>query len=273
MATPVPFKNKFKKDQQYSLFKILSIWAAATIPMAVLGWIIAPTISPDMNSNPMGAVSTRVSILMVGLIWQFILTIIIVYYEKGNLYWITIKQRLWLNTPKNPKTNKPQARLWLWVILLLILTALLDIILAPTLDSIWVTLFPFFAEPAGFAFGSVLGSPAVQMQFVGAWWFLVLFTAFAIFNTILGEEFLFRGILLPKMNGVFGKWDWVANGILFGFYHLHQPWGILSGVIGGVFLLALPAKYFQSSWLAIITHSGQSVFFLFLMLGLILGLA
>ncbi len=24
---------------------------------------------------------------------------------------------------------------------------------------------------------------------------------FALFNTVLGEEFLFRGVLLPKMNG------------------------------------------------------------------------
>jgi hypothetical protein len=37
------------------------------------------------------------------------------------------------------------------------------------------------------------------------------------------------GMLLPKMEGVFGKWSWVANGVLFGFYHLHQPWGISGG--------------------------------------------
>jgi uncharacterized protein len=32
----------------------------------------------------------------------------------------------------------------------------------------------------------------------------------------LGEEFLFRGVLLPCMEGVFGRWSWVANGVLFG---------------------------------------------------------
>ena len=59
---------------------------------------------------------------------------------------------------------------------------------------------------------------------VGAWWFFALFVVNAIFNTILGEEFFFRGVLLHKMAGVFGKWSWVATGMLFGFYHLHQPW-------------------------------------------------
>ncbi|MBN1306015.1 MAG: hypothetical protein JXA13_16380 [Anaerolineales bacterium] len=33
-------------------------------------------------------------------------------------------------------------------------------------------------------------------------------------NTVLGEELLFRGLLLPRMQGVFGKWDWLANGLL-----------------------------------------------------------
>jgi hypothetical protein len=55
-----------------------------------------------------------------------------------------------------------------------------------------------------------------------------------------------RGVLLPKMQGVFGKWDWVANGVLFGFYHLHQPWGILSNVVFG-WIVAFTGKRFHSN--------------------------
>jgi CAAX protease family protein len=94
----------------------------------------------------------------------------------------------------------------------------------------------------------------------------------ALFNTFLGEEFLFRGVLLPRMEGVFGRWDWVANGVIFGFYHLHQPWGILSSVLSGL-IYAFSAKRFRSNWFPIILHSGQSVYLLFLILGLVLGLA
>ena len=46
-----------------------------------------------------------------------------------------------------------------------------------------------------------------------------------IFNTVLGEELLFRGLLLPRMRGAFGRWDWLVNGVLFGVYHLHVPVG------------------------------------------------
>jgi membrane protease YdiL (CAAX protease family) len=107
---------------------------------------------------------------------------------------------------------------------------------------------------------------------VGAWWLLALFAVNALFNTILGEEFLFRGVLLPNMSGVFGRGDWVANGGLFGAYHLHQPWGILDLALSGILLLAFPARRFRSTWMSVIVHSGQSVYFLFLMLGFVLGL-
>ena len=44
----------------------------------------------------------------------------------------------------------------------------------------------------------------------------------SVFNNFLSEEFLFHGVLLPKMKGsIFGRSrDWVANGIVFGLYHL-----------------------------------------------------
>jgi len=94
----------------------------------------------------------------------------------------------------------------------------------------------------------------------------------SVFN-VLGEEFLFRGVLLPKMQGVFGKWNWVANGALSAFYHLHQPWTIAANVIQGVFLLAFPRWRFRSTWMGVIVHSVENVFIAFLIIWMILGLA
>ena len=39
-------------------------------------------------------------------------------------------------------------------------------------------------------------------QFVGAWWLMAVALVSCLFNYVLGEELLFRGILLPKMRGV-----------------------------------------------------------------------
>jgi CAAX protease family protein len=102
--------------------------------------------------------------------------------------------------------------------------------------------------------------------------FFALFVISSLFNNFLSEEFLFRGVLLPKMKGVFGKWDWVANGFIFGVYHLHQPWGIPGNILFGL-LMAFTAKRFRTNWFPIVLHNGQAFYFGFLILGLVLGLA
>ena len=260
-------------EKQYSLTRILIIWALATIPMGILSWVVFPAMSPDYRLDPLGAGVTRLVLLAVGLIWLFVLSMIIVRQEEGDLRWATVKRRLWLDTPRDPKTGETRRRLWLWVIPLLIAIVVWELALTSYADGLWVSIFPFFAEPAGYSMAAFFESQEVLDRLVGAWWFLALYVVQAIFNTILGEEFLFRGVLLPKMEGVFGRWSWVANGALFGFYHVHQPWGIAGSVISGVFLYTFPSWRFRSIWMGIIVHSAQSVYFSFLILGVVLGLA
>ena len=102
--------------EQYSLARILTIWALAAIPMGILSWLAFPTLSPDFRTDPLGAGVTRVALLTVGLIWQFVLCLIIVRQEAGDLRWATIKRRLRLNQPQDPRTGERGGRLWLWLI-------------------------------------------------------------------------------------------------------------------------------------------------------------
>ena len=87
-------------------------------------------------------------------------------------------------------------------------------------------LLPTLPTPATRDLSLFLGSDVGQTFMSGNWvWFAILFASF-LFNTVLGEELLFRGLLLPRMQGVFGRWDWAGNGVLFALYHLHVPWVI-----------------------------------------------
>lgn len=260
-------------EKQYSLATILGIWALAAIPMGILGWVVFPALSPDVRSDPLGAGVTRIALFTTGLIWQFVLCLIVVRQEAGHLRWATVRRRLRFNAPRDPATGEPRLRLWLWVIPLVIAIVVWETALAPYATKVWVSIFPFFAEPPGYSFGAIFQSPEVVVRLVGAWWFFGLFVIYAIFNSILGEEFLFRGVLLPRMEGAFGRWSWLANGVLFGFYHVHQPWSMPSNALSGALLLALPSWRFRSTWMGIIVHSVQSVFFAFLVLGVVLGLA
>jgi len=100
-------------------------------------------------------------------------------------------------------------------------------------------------------------------------WFAVV-VVFVVCNTVIGEELLFRGLLLPRMRAVFGRRDWLANGALFALYHSHQPWSIPGSVVEGIFLEAYPSRRFQSAWMGIIVHSVQSVFVIAIVLTLLL---
>jgi membrane protease YdiL (CAAX protease family) len=258
-----------QSNDQYSLGKIIGIWLAAGLPMWLLGWVAYPALSADLP--PVDAGLLRIKLLTVGLIWEFVLSLIILYLEQGNIRLSTIRRRFWLNHPVSPKTGETKKALWWWIIPFVLLTAALEMGLRPTLTDVWTSIFPFFTEPKGYD-ASALLAPELRAQWVGAWELLGLFFVNQLFNTFLGEEFIFHGVLLPKMEGVFGKWDWLANGILFSLYHLHQPWGILANIPSNL-VFAYSGKRFRSNWFPIILHSGQSVIFLFLMLGLVLGLA
>ena len=261
-----------RRSEQYSLAEILGIWALAAVPMGVLGWIVFPLLAPDFDSDPLGSGVTRFVLFTLGLIWLFVLSMIIVHREEGDLRWATIKRRLRLNAPREPATGRPRARLWLWVVPFLVALVVVQVLLASPIRNAWGAVFPFLTEPQGYSSEAIFESQEILERLVGAWWFFTLFVIFAVFNSILGEEFLFRGVLLPKMEGVFGRWSWVANGVLFGFYHVHQPWGIPNSVLTGL-LYTFPAYRYRSTWMSIILHSAQSVYFAFLVLGVVLGLA
>jgi uncharacterized protein len=260
------------RREQYSLAKILGIWALAAAPMGILSWIVFPLLALEFESNPLGFSVTLLVVLTLGLVWLFVLSMIIVYREEGDLRWATLKRRLRLNTPRDPTTGQPRARLWLWVVPFIVAVAVIELLLNTPLENAWVSVFPFLAEPEGYSFDAILGSQEILGRLVGAWWFFALFLVQAIFNTILREGFLFRGVLLPRMEGVFGRWSWVANSVLFGLYHVHVPWVIPNAVPTGL-LYTYPAYHYRSTWMSIILHSAQSVYFAFLVLGVVLELA
>jgi membrane protease YdiL (CAAX protease family) len=260
-----------QSDQQYSLAKILGIFAAVTVPYFVMAWVVFPAITPDYETDPMGAGYARMGTLTVALIWEFALAMIIVYREEGNLRWGTLQRRLRLDTPQDPTTGRPRRKLWLWLIPIVLLHTVGAMMILPAVDH-WVSdLIPFIAPPPGYELGSFLQSPEAGPLFLGNWGILGLFLIMITFN-ILGEELLWRGVLLPKMNGVFGKWDWLANGLLGTLYHVSMPWSWFGTTgINWIFFYALPAKYFRSTWFSIIVHGSIMVLETILILGLVMG--
>jgi membrane protease YdiL (CAAX protease family) len=254
---------------QYSLWQILGIWLAGGAPFWILAWLIFPVLRQGLSAVEGGLLWMKLDI--VGLVWQFLLSMFILYREEGNIRISTIGRRFWLNNPVSPRTGQRDNRLWWLVIPLMLVIVALELGLSPFIDSIWIRIFPFLAEPQNRSLDALF-APEMQARLIGAWDFFALFVISSVFNNFLSEEFLFRGVLLPRMKGVFGNADWVANGIIFGLYHLHMAWTIPGNILFG-WLLAFVARRYHNNWFPIILHSGQAFYFGFLILGLVLGLA
>jgi uncharacterized protein len=245
---------------QYSLSKILGIWASVTVPMAVLAFVVVPAIIPRTSIHP-GIVYWIA--IVVGMMWQFVVSLAVLRHELGGLHWTAVKERIWLNAPRDPRTGRPRRRLFVWAVPA-IAANVLGGYLAAGLDTAWINWLPALRQPS-YTHIEGLADP----QFQGQWWLLGLTLVSFSFNYLLGEELLFRGVLLPRMAGVFGRWDWVANAVLFGLYHVHKIW-FWPSMITSSFGLTWAARRYRSLWMGVVVH-GVEGYFIVLVLGVILG--
>jgi len=69
--------------------------------------------------------------LTAGMVWQFVLTMTLVAREQRTLRWSTVRDVLWLRSPRNPRTGRIGGRSWLVIVPVLVATAIEELI--PTL--------------------------------------------------------------------------------------------------------------------------------------------
>jgi CAAX protease family protein len=232
---------------QYGVRRILAVWAAAALPMAAMAWLVAPALKNSFSgSGNLPLVKALIVCLTGGLIWQFVLVAVLLRHEQGTLRWATTREALWLRSPRSPRSGRVGGRIWLILVPLIVAFSVVD-------GVPWVT------GPSNRDFSKFLDSNAGHAFLSGAWGWYALILVWFLFNTVIGEELLFRGFLLPRMNRAFGRADWLANGVLFAAYHLHVPWVIPSTLLD-TFILAYPTKRYRSAWMSIAVHSAQSVF-------------
>jgi CAAX protease family protein len=257
LTQPTVEVGRYEAVKQYSVAQILGVWAAAALPMGAFAWIVAPRLKDHLSGTgnvPM--IKALLLLLTAGMIWQFVLVALLVWHEQRTFRWAVVRDALWLRSPRSPKTGQSGGKLWLILIPLIALFAVEE-------------LLPAVSVPANRDLGKFLDSDVGHTFMSGNWgWFGLLLVMF-VFNTVLGEELLFRGLLLPRMHRVFGRGDWAANGVLFAGYHIATPWMMPATLLIDTFAIAYPAKRYQSAWIGIAVHSAQSVFLAVVLLTLV----
>ncbi len=89
----------------------------------------------------------------------------------------------------------------------------------------------------------------------GRYWLLAVWLPFWILN-ILGEEILWRGVLLPRQEIAFGKKAWIVHGLGWGLFHLAFGWQLLVTLIPLLFIQSYVVQKTKNSWVGVIMHGG-----------------
>lgn len=89
----------------------------------------------------------------------------------------------------------------------------------------------------------------------GRYWLLAVWLPYWILN-ILGEEFLWRGVMLPRQEVVFGKYTWVLHGFGWGIFHVAFGWQLLITLMPLIFIQSYIVQKTKNSWTGVIMHGG-----------------
>jgi membrane protease YdiL (CAAX protease family) len=100
-------------------------------------------------------------------------------------------------------------------------------------------------------------------QILGQWSILLLYVVLYFFN-IAGEEFWWRGYILPRQELAFGRFTWLVHGLSWAFFHLFKWWDILT-LMPVCLLIAYASQKRQNNWTGLIAHAivnGTGVLFI-----------
>jgi len=198
----------------------------------------------------------------------FFVAAIVAYHIEGNPWtWKALKNRFRLTGLKRGD--------WFWIAGIIVFVMVTYFGLGFTGD--WTRSVSFLAPRAAWPteFGPGGTSNLTPGEFMGmpmkGQWLLVLFFIIGWFFNIFGEEFWFRGYILPRQELAFGSTAWLINGLMFTFNHLWQPW-ILIAILPSSLLLAYAVQKRRNTWISIIQHGFVNLSLVFVLLAEAIGI-
>lgn len=160
-----------------------------------------------------------------------------VFYRHENNPW---KVKAFCRRFRIHKMNKTD---WILLLIMLAYSFVVYFFIFPLLDKLIIGgIIPIPKSVPDWLNPSITGNTdELFNQAVGGikgnWTAFVVFLVGLIFN-IAGEEFWWRGYILPREEITFGKNAWVLHGILWAFFHIYKYWDIPVLII-----LHLPFSY------------------------------
>jgi hypothetical protein len=237
--------------EAYSWKRILLLWSLATVPMVVLTWLVAPWLIAR-SRVPAALVFFFSSSL--GMAGQGALAWGLLRQEAPAWTVAGLRRRLWLVTPRHPRTQRSGRKPYLWLVPLVGVAAL-ALLVSQALVALTMA-FHFLREPAVSRFFPSYAKTFGLMspELAGQWWLLLVVPAVGLLG-LAGEELFFRGLLLPRTRG---RASWLANALLSSLHYLYIPWMVparLVATIGPVWA----ARRYRSNWIPVLVRLNEMV--------------
>lgn len=89
----------------------------------------------------------------------------------------------------------------------------------------------------------------------GRYWILGAWLPFFVLN-IIGEEFVWRAVALPRQEVAFGRRARLVNGILWLLFHAAFPWQVLLTLVPITLVLPYVVQQCRSTWAGVVIHAG-----------------
>ncbi len=240
MKTPAPLKK-------LGLFASFAIYIPAAILMYVMTTYLIPYLSKTTGQE---TILFWFIVAGLGIFTPLIVTGILILKSEGyKLNLNTIKERLRFRKLK--KTDV------LWATGGLVAVGILSAVIMKVMELV---LGEFDHTPPFMAF---------EPLNAGRYWLLLVWAPYWILN-ILGEEFLWRGVMLPRQEVAFGKYTWMIHGLGWGIFHIAFGWQLLVTLIPLIFIQSYVVQKTKNSWTGVIMHGGlNGPSFIAISLGLI----
>jgi membrane protease YdiL (CAAX protease family) len=221
-------------------------WPALWFTLLI--YVVARQLLPAGSPTPTWI---QLLIIVLGTGAELVAGLILLRQEGYRLTPNALRDRIRLLWPKGWKA-------WTVAVIVFVLGMGVSMAMGPVNRALAAV--PGFVPPAWWPPGSNPTIPVASaadafpdLDLEGNYPFVLVYFFIGLVFNILGEEIYYRGYLLPRMRGAFGRWDWIANGVLFTLKHVYQRW-LYPGILVGGLAFAFAAGPLGSLPLAMVYH-------------------
>jgi len=188
-------------------------------------------------------------VMIVPLILMFVASLVAYKLEGNECSWAAFRKRY--------RLGRMTGAAWIWTVVLIVIAFGGEALLGFT--SRVLASIPLFAPPDFLpAFINPLADPAsgppefMGLLLKGNWWIVAVWLGVLFFN-IFGEEFWWRGYILPRQELVHGKYTWIVHGVLWTLFHIFWKWNLVTLLITCLSLSFIVQRT-RNTWIGIIAH-------------------